>query len=65
MFQALALRPSDWRNWGLFVGLYAESGDTLLVVVWWWENNNKLVEWKALVDTMGITSANLEDKFLF
>ena len=34
MFQALALRPSDWRNCGLFVGLYAESGDTLLVVVW-------------------------------
>ena len=65
MFQALALHPSDWRNCGLFVGLYAESGDTLLVVVWWRENKNKLVEWKALIDTVGITNTNLEDKFLF
>ena len=28
-------------------------------------NRNKLVEWKALVDTVGIKSADLEDKFLF
>ena len=27
--------------------------------------NNKLLEWKALVDTMGIKSADLQDKFLF
>ena len=28
--------------------------------------NDKLVdEWKALVDTVGIKSADLEDKFLF
>ena len=28
-------------------------------------NRNKLVEWKAVVDTVGIKSADLEDKFLF
>ena len=28
-------------------------------------NKNKLVEWKALVDTVGIKSADLKDKFLF
>ena len=65
MFQALALRQSDWRNWGLCVGLYVESGVTLLVGVWWRENKNKLTEWKVLVDTVGIKCANLEDKFLF
>ena len=65
MFRALTLRQSDWRNYGLCVGLYAESGVTLLVGVWWRENKNKLVEWKALVDTVGIKSADLEDKFLF
>ena len=64
MFRALALRQSDWRNYGLCVGLYAESGVTLLVGVWWRENKNKLVEWKALVDTVGIKSADLEGKFL-
>ena len=47
------------------MGLYTESGDTLLVVVWGRENKNKLVEWKELIDTVGITNANLEDKFLF
>ena len=31
---ALALRQSDWRNCGLSVGLYAESGITLLVGIW-------------------------------
>ena len=51
-FGALALCQSDWRNCGLCVGLYAESGATLLVGVWWRENKNKLVEWKALVDTV-------------
>ena len=61
----LALRQSDWRNCGLCVGLYAEWGATLLVGVWWRENKNNLVEWKALVDTVGIKSADLEDKFLF
>ena len=65
MFRALTLRQSDWRNYGLCVGLYAESGVTLLVGVWWRENKNKLVEWKALVDTVGIKSADLEDQFLF
>ena len=30
MFQALALHQSNWRNCGLCVGLYAESGTTLL-----------------------------------
>ena len=46
------------------VGLYAESGATLLAGVLWRENKNKLVEWKALIDTVGIKSADLEDKFL-
>ena len=37
---------------------------------YWWEYGDekakiKLVEWKALVDTIGIKSVNLEDKFLF
>ena len=31
--------------------------------VWWREKKNKLVEWKALVDTVGIKSADVEDKF--
>ena len=65
MFWALAPCQHEWRNCGLCVGLYAESGATLLVGVWWRENKNKLVEWKALVDTVGIKSADLEDKFLF
>ena len=34
-------------------------------LVEWWENKNKLVKWKALVDTVGIKSADLVDKFLF
>ena len=59
----LSLRQSDWRNRGLCVGLYAENEATLSVGIWWRENKNKLVEWKALVDTVGIKSANLEDKF--
>ena len=64
-FRALALRQSDWRNCGLYVGFYAESEATPLVGIWWRENRNKLVEWKAFVDTVRIKSADLEDKFLF
>ena len=60
----LSLRQSDRRNRGLCVGLYAENEATLSVGIWWRENKNKLVEWKALVDTVGIKSADLEDKFL-
>jgi len=30
-FRALALRQSEWSNYGLCVGLYGESGATLLV----------------------------------
>ena len=33
--------------------------------IWWRENSNKLIKWKALVDTVGIKGADLEDKFLF
>ena len=41
-------------------------GRTLLLMgIWWRENKNKLVELKALVDSVGIKSADLEDKFLF
>ena len=46
------------------MGLYAENGATLLVGIWWQENKNKLVEWTAHVDTVGIKSADLEDKYL-
>ena len=55
-FRALALRQSDWRNCGLYVGLYVQSGATPLVGIWWQENRNKLVEWKALVDSVGINN---------
>ena len=65
MFRALTLRQSDWRNYGLCVGLYAESGATLLVGIWPRENRNKLIEWKALADSVEIKGADLEDKFLF
>ena len=62
-FRALAFRQRDWLSCGLCVGFYAENGATLLVGIWWRENKNKLVEWKALVHTVGIKSADLEDKF--
>ena len=64
-FRALSLCHSDWRNGGLCEGLYAESGATLLVGIWWRENKNKLVEWKVLVDTVGIKSAYLEVNIFF
>ena len=36
-------------------------------LLYWWEygdrNKNKLVKWKVLIDTMGIKSANMKDKF--
>ena len=47
------------------MSLYAENGPTLLVGIWSRENKNKFVEWKALVDTVGVKSADLKDKFLF
>ena len=63
-FWVLALHKSDWRNCELCVGLYAE-----MEWRYWWEygdrNKNKLVKWKVLIDTMGIKSANMKDKFLF
>ena len=62
MFQALAPCQSDWRNCGLCEGLYAENRAMLLVGIWWWENKNKLIEWKALVDTVGNNSADLWGK---
>ena len=49
----------------LGLGLYAERRATLSVGIWLQENKNKLVEWKVLVDTVGIKSADLEDKYLF
>ena len=62
MFQALAPCQSDWRNCGLCEDLYAENRAMLLVGIWWWENKNKLIEWKALVDTVGNNSADLWGK---
>ena len=44
---------------------WAKNGATLLVGIWWRENKNELVERKAFVDTVGINSDDLEDKFLF
>ena len=44
---------------------YVENVSVLLVGIWWQENKNKLVEWKALIDTVEIKSADLKDKFLF
>ena len=44
---------------------YTENVSVILVGIWWRENNNKLVEWKALIDTVEIKSADLKDKFLF
>ena len=62
-----SISPSSERleeKW-IVLGLYAANGATLLVGIWWWENKNKLAEWKALLDTVGIKSADLEDKILF
>ena len=44
---------------------YTENVSVLLVGIWWRENKNKSVEWKALIDTVEIKSADLKDKFLF
>ena len=44
---------------------FIENVSVLLVGIWWQENKNKLVEWKALIDTVEIKSADLKDKFLF
>ena len=60
-----SISPSSERLEELWVMcLYAENGATLLVGIWWRENNNKLVKWKALIYTVGIKGADLEDKFL-
>ena len=56
-------KKSDWRNCELWVDLHAGNGATLLVGIWWRENKNDLVEWKALVDTVRIKSADLKDDF--
>ena len=40
------------------VGLYAEKKNMVT-------RKNKLVEWKALDDTVGTKSVDLKDKFLF
>ena len=56
-------KKSDWRNYELWVGLHAGNGATLLVGIWWRENKNDWVEWKALVDTVRIKSADLKDDF--
>ena len=49
------------KLWVVCEWLYAENGALLLVGIWWLENKNKLVEWKAIIVTMGIAeSADLE-----
>ena len=57
-------RANGGINCGLYVCLNAENRITLLLGILWWENNNKLVEWKVLIDSVGIKSAKLKDKFL-
>ena len=47
---------SHFQETGTLRHIYAESGATPLVGVFWRENKNKLVEWKALIDTVGIKS---------
>ena len=47
------------------VWVYMKMELRRLVGVWWRENKNKLVEWKALVDSVGIKSADFENEFLF
>ena len=65
-FRAQALRRSESRNCGLCVVYIQKYGATLLVGAWQREKQqNKLVEWKAFVDTVGIKSADLKNKFLF
>ena len=51
--------------WVVCVCLDVENGATLLMGIWRRENKNGLVEWKVLVDTVGIKSADLKEKFLF
>ena len=63
IFLSKHCKKSDWRNCELWVGLHAGNGATLLVGIWWRENKNDLVEWKALVDTVRIKSADLKDDF--
>ena len=53
----------DFDDLWLSVSCYSENGASLLVGLWWWLNKSKLDEWEALVDTMGIKSADLKDKF--
>ena len=51
--------------WVMYGFMCRKWSHAIMVGIWWRENKNKLVEWKALVDTVGIKSADLEDKFLF
>ena len=55
---------SEWRNCGLCVSLYAKYRAAL-----WGEHENEKTRinqlMKALVDAVGIKSADLKDKFLF
>ena len=62
-FQALAFHQNDWRNCGLCVSLYTKNAAKLSVGIGR-ENKNKLFG-KVFIDTAGIKSATLEDKFLF
>ena len=61
----LSVSPSSERLEELWVVLYVENGATLLVGIWRRENKTKLVGLKALVDTVGIKTAEPEDIFLF
>ena len=47
--------------WVVCVCLDVENGATLLMGIWRRENKNGLVEWKVLVDTVGIKSADLKE----
>ena len=55
---------SEWLE-ELWVVIICRNGAILLVGIRWRENKNKLVEWKVLIDTVGIEGAYLENKLLF
>ena len=65
-FRALALLRSESRNCGLCAVYIQKYGAMLLVGAWQREKqHNKLVQRKAVVDTVRIKSARLKNKFLF
>ena len=56
VFASTPFVTSTWRNHQeIILWEKKENGANLLVGIWCWENKNKLVEWKVLIDTMGLS----------